>query len=303
MSASFTTRRSIHRGLATGLFATVAALGAFEVGARAPLPPPQEIGGLCYGPPRHDSPPPPTPPASLPRTTHPTRVCLPPPPRAACPPDMVHVTGNYCTKVRQTCDDWLDAKSLPFARCEKYKSPAHCIGKRVHMDFCIDRYEYTAPGHELPENFESFVTASKTCRDLGKRICTESEWNFACEGEAMRPYPYGFERKPVCNQDRMHLYVPGTHHDKLRDLRAPARANPGCVSPFGVYDMVGNLDEPVLRDDTHVMAPFRTALKGGWWMAARNRCRPATTAHDDYYNGIQTGVRCCKNAAHAKNSG
>jgi len=34
-------------------------------------------------------------------------------------------------------------------------------------------------------------------------------------------------------------------------------------------------------------------LKGGWWMPARNRCRPATTAHDDYYKDIQVGTRCC----------
>ena len=41
---------------------------------------------------------------------------------------------------------------------------------------------------------------------------------------------------------------------------------------------------------------FHNALKGGWWMAARNRCRPATTAHDDYYKDIQIGVRCCADA-------
>jgi Sulfatase-modifying factor enzyme 1 len=302
VSVSFTTRRWIRRTLALGLCATGAALGVFEVGASAPAPPPREIGGLCYGPPPRATQPHARAAAAPPKAEL-KLACTVPPPRAACPPDMVHVTGEYCTVVRQTCQDWLDEKALPFARCKKYEAPARCTGTHVHMDFCIDRYEYTAPGQTLPENFESFVTASKTCHDLGKRICAESEWNFACEGEAMRPYPYGFQRLPVCNQDRPNLYVPGTHQHKLRDLRAPARANPRCISPFGVYDMVGNLDEPVLRDDVHVMAPFRNALKGGWWMAARNRCRPATTAHDDYYNGIQTGVRCCKDPARAKNSG
>jgi hypothetical protein len=67
------------------------------------------------------------------------------------------------------------------------------------------------------------------------------------------------------------------------------------VSPFGVYDLVGNVDEPVLKDPPG-LAPFSNALKGGWWMPARNRCRPATTAHNDYFTGIQIGIRCCGNA-------
>jgi hypothetical protein len=40
-----------------------------------------------------------------------------------------------------------------------------------------------APGFE-PSRRES----------LGKRLYREAEWNFACEGEAMLPYPTGLER-------------------------------------------------------------------------------------------------------------
>ncbi|HWZ89514.1 MAG TPA: SUMF1/EgtB/PvdO family nonheme iron enzyme, partial [Polyangiaceae bacterium] len=134
------------------------------------------------------------------------------------------------------------------------------------------------------------------CGGLGKRVCTESEWNFACEGEDMRPYPYGFAREAACNQDRTDLYEPNPHYQVLADRREPAGARPGCVSPFGVYNMAGNMDEPVLREGSAHVEPHRNALKGGWWMAARNRCRPSTTAHDDYYKDIQVGVRCCSAA-------
>ncbi len=214
-------------------------------------------------------------------------------PASACPSGMVLVEGDYCTEVKQTCKHWLDDKKLPFARCGEYEKPARCVGQRIHMRFCIDRYEYTRPGEQLPANYQSFAIASRLCKKLGKRICTESEWNFACEGEQMRPYPYGWKREPVCNQDQPDLYKPNPRRRVLRDLRKPADANPRCVSPFGVYDMVGNLDEPVLKDDAHYGTRFRDALKGGWWMAGRNRCRPATTAHDDYYKDIQVGARCC----------
>jgi hypothetical protein len=211
----------------------------------------------------------------------------------SCPTGMVSVQGEYCTEVRHTCKRWLDDETLQYARCAEYEQPARCVGKRTAMRFCIDREEYTPPGANVPMNYASFVTASKVCKDLGKRICTESEWNFACEGEEMRPYPYGWTREPKCNQDRDDLYVQTPTKMLLKDHREPGSGRPECASPFGVLNMVGNVDEPVLREVARYNQPFRNGLKGGWWMAGRNRCRPATTAHDDYYQDIQVGVRCC----------
>ncbi len=44
-------------------------------------------------------------------------------------------------------------------------------------------------------------------------------------------------------------------------------------------------DEWVMRDVTP--GPWQSALKGGWWLPGRNRCRPATTAHDEHYRGTR----------------
>ena len=211
-----------------------------------------------------------------------------------CGPGMVLVSGNYCTEVDQVCSRWLDDEKLPFARCAEYSS-ARCIGQRKPMRFCIDQHEYTPPGETLPQNYASYQIASKTCRSLGKRLCGEVEWTFACEGEEMRPYAYGFSRQPVCNYDKSDLYEMQKGKQVLKDLRAPSGSHDACVSPFGVYDMAGNMDEPTRREHAFE-AKFNNALKGGWWMAARNRCRPATTAHDDYYKDIQVGIRCCMDA-------
>ncbi len=216
-----------------------------------------------------------------------------------CSKDMVRVDGQYCTEVKQDCVKWLDDPKLPFARCGEYAPESTCVGERVAMSFCIDRYEYTKPGETLPMNHASFVVASDTCKAIGKRVCTESEWNFACEGEEMRPYPYGFKREAKCNQDRPKEELYDASNKKrqvLADRRMANGANPECMSPFGVYDMVGNLDEPVLRETQRYAYPYRNGLKGGWWMPARNRCRPATTKHDDHYEDIQVGVRCCSDA-------
>ena len=209
-----------------------------------------------------------------------------------CPPDMAAVVGNYCTDVDYTCKTWLDPPDSPFARCGVYERPARCKGKREPMAFCMDRTEYTPPGETLPQNQASLLIAARVCKGIGKRLCTEREWNFACEGEEMRPYPYGFERVRVCNHDREDLYLEDPRKQVLADRRWQSGSRSECASPFGIFDMVGNLDEPVLKDPPGV-APFRTALKGGWWMPARNRCRPATTAHNDHFTGMQIGIRCC----------
>ncbi len=246
------------------------------------------------------SPPPPAPPPPVTSAAAPEVAPAVPitsgsePEVAPCPSDMVLVEGEYCTKVDHTCLEWMDDPALPFARCRRYLPKARCNGERRALRYCIDRFE-SADDDGMPVHHQSLFLADKRCKAQGKRLCTESEWNFACEGELMLPYPYGWERAPKCNQDREDLYENNPRRRVLRDLRQRNDPNSECVSPFGVYNMVGNLDEPVLRDGKH-LAPFRTALKGGWWMAGRNRCRPATTAHDDYYKDIQIGVRCCADA-------
>src|SRR5258706_447549 len=85
------------------------------------------------------------------------------------------------------------------------------------------------------------LRANLVCQAAGKRVCLESEWNFACEGEEMRPYPYGFRRDPAaCNADRTDIL---NDYGQLKDLRAPGNAYPRCVSPFGVRNLAGNLEE------------------------------------------------------------
>lgn len=218
----------------------------------------------------------------------------PPAPRA-CPADMVLVSGQYCPKVKHHCLEWLDDETLPFARCGRYAREAECLGERSELRFCIDRFESAGPDG-MPVNHQSFALAKQRCAAMGRRLCLEDEWNFACEGEEMLPYPYGLSREAKCNQDRTDLYERKAGGGlALKDLRQRNDAASECISPFGVYNLVGNVDEPVIRARGR-QPRFNNALKGGWWMAGRNRCRPATTAHDDYYRDVQIGVRCCADA-------
>jgi hypothetical protein len=84
----------------------------------------------------------------------------------------------------------------------------------------------------------------------------------------------------------------GKRRQVLKDNRRPSDADSAWREPSGstTWSATSTSRWPA----SHAYSPpFRNALKGGWWMAARNRCRPATTAHDDFYEDTQIGVRCC----------
>lgn len=210
----------------------------------------------------------------------------------ACGAGMALVEGKYCPDVRLNCKKYLDPKgAYEYFRCAEY-GPSTCLSKeRRPMRFCIDKHEFTEPGETLPANHRSWRDGDRACRKLGKRMCLESEYNFACEGENMQPYPYGFTRDATaCNADRDDVVNP---EGKLRDLRAPSGSYQRCDSPFGVSDLAGNLEEFVTIDRS---VPARPAMKGSYWQPGRNFCRAAQTAHDMYYNGTETGFRCCSDA-------
>ncbi len=234
----------------------------------------------------------------------------------ACPDEMALVHGNFCRAVEQRCLEYLhkgDAGAEDESRCERFERPSICKTSLRPMRFCMDRYEFTAKGDDRPITLVSWSDASKACEAEGKRLCTESEFSFACEGEEMRPYATGFEREPdKCNIDRPYLtptakMLPWDKCQKNKwcaadfkriDGRKKADENPECRSPFGIFDMNGNVNEWVSMPWKD--SPKRAAIKGGWWGPVRNRCRAITMAHDETYLGYEVGFRCCKEAEPAK---
>jgi formylglycine-generating enzyme len=221
--------------------------------------------------------------------------------REACPGGMVLVEGSWCPEVSQPCVEWKDDPAkTQFARCARYAEPSTCKSHREPTRFCIDKYE-SADDSGMPAADVSWTQAAAACQAVGKRLCKEHEWVFACEGEEMRPYPYGFVRNPaVCNFEISEGLA--TNKGELADKRQPVTANPDCVSPFGVVNMVGNIDEWVVLDKPHYSQvnggrKMMSGLKGGWWGPLRNRCRPTTVDHDEFFHELQTGYRCCADAS------
>jgi formylglycine-generating enzyme required for sulfatase activity len=174
--------------------------------------------------------------------------------------------------------------------------------RTVKMRFCIDRFEWPNRAGEQPALMISWNEAKAACEEAGKRLCTDREWTLACEGPKHLPYPYGIKRDPAaCNIDKPYpephpelIYNPLTQAAELArlDQRDPSGARARCVSPYGVYDMAGNVDEWVVNESQNGW-PHRSGLKGGYWGPVRTRCRPMTTAHEETFRYYQIGFRCC----------
>jgi formylglycine-generating enzyme len=224
---------------------------------------------------------------------------------AACPAGMVLVEGDYCTEVEHSCLESWFAEQNKKTVCEKFEPKATCVGQREKKRYCIDRYAWPGAEGERPEVMNNFYQAQVKCAAAGKRMCTESEWTFACEGPEMKPFPYGYERDPAkCNGD--HRWdSPKMNKVAARDPAELARLWRGvpngsqkeCVSDFGVHDLPANVDEVVANEHLSGKKALYSAVNTGgpWYKGVRNQCRPKIYTHDEGFYYYYLGFRCCSN--------
>lgn len=232
-------------------------------------------------------------------------------PEPGCPSGMRRVRGGYCPAPLQVCLEWNEVRvggEVERQQCRRYREPAECLAKaRVPMDFCMDELEWPNRRGAIPRNLTSWQEAKDTCEGIGKRLCTDVEFTFACEGEAMKPHVTGFVRDASkCSFDREYRerkYAFEKHDACLAsppcrealaeiDQRLPAGSMPECVSDHGIYDLNGNVNEWVALPGKGFSK--RAGLKGGWWGPVRDRCRPITTFHGESDFGYEVGFRCCR---------
>ncbi len=225
----------------------------------------------------------------------------------ACPDDMAHVVHEFCPVMQRHCSDSEYEPSNHITICHRFvPGQQRCLEARLHLDFCIDRYEYPNRAGAHPPVMIDWHEAERLCAAAGKRLCTESEWTAACEGPDELPFPYGHARDGArCNIDqpwrspqlsRLHSPNPAVRDAELGrlDQGVPSGARPGCVSGYGVFDLTGNFDEWVRADLPRVPPPrHAAALKGGAWGHVRNACRPVTTSHAPSFVYYFVSTRCC----------
>lgn len=217
-----------------------------------------------------------------------------------CGENQVEVDGDYCPALEQKCIRWMDPETTIPRRCSEFAPTGKCQGKTIKKHFCIDKFEYPNKLGEKPVVMKTWYEAADACKAQGKRLCGDSEWTLACEGQERLPYPYGYERNSqACNIDKPHPDVneaamanPLTRDAEVARLwqGENSGSREACVSPFGAMDMTGNVDEWVINESG---MPYKSGLKGGYWGPVRDRCRPMTTAHYENFVFYQIGFRCC----------
>lgn len=152
--------------------------------------------------------------------------------------------------------------------------------------FCIDKYEYPNQAGKTPMYAVSWDVANKLCISQGKRLCTEKEWEKACAGPYGRIWPFGDTfMEGYCN-----IYGGGM---------SSAGSNPMCKSPYGAYDMTGNLSEWTASTMTVDYASPKNRklprfVKGGSHKdhPVYSRCAFTDSSMPDYVSET-VGFRCC----------
>lgn len=106
------------------------------------------------------------------------------------------------------------------------KQPAQKMSMKA---FCIDKFEYPNQPGEAPMRSVSWLEAGNLCKEKGKRLCSEYEFEKACRGPSSTLYAYG---------DGFASNVCPSSAD---DYGSGQFTN--CVSGFGVQDMSGGVFE------------------------------------------------------------
>ena len=206
---------------------------------------------------------------------------------------------------------------------------------RIHLDaYYIDKYEVTVgqygefldtnsfdpppswttmaqPSYEnRPVVNVDWKDANNYCKWAGKRLPTEAEWEKAARGTDQRIYPWGND--PPTPQRANYGKTTWDNHAAL----VPVGQLEDSKSPYGIYDMAGNVWEWVsdwYDPDYYTNSPLRNpagpesgkyrVMRGGSWDLAPENLRSSrrdfnimSTADYDSpaYRNFNSGFRCAK---------
>jgi formylglycine-generating enzyme required for sulfatase activity len=209
------------------------------------------------------------------------------------------VEGLHHENVQRLCLDYRAGHCLAIFPGVVAREP-----RATPVRVCMDQYEWPNRAGAAPEVMMRFVDAEASCASVGKRLCTEFEWETACEGPDLLPWPYGWAYTPgICNSDKPYKPVSeaklASNNVHVREAEArrawqgaPSGSFPSCTSVHGVNDLTGNVEEWVTSSRPEW--PYRSSLKGGYWSKPWSGCRGTNESHGPLFRFYEVGFRCCQ---------
>jgi formylglycine-generating enzyme required for sulfatase activity len=174
-----------------------------------------------------------------------------------------------------------------------------------------------------PMNCVNWSGAQEYCTFLGKRLPSEAEWEKAARGAAGYSYPWGNEAS-TCDYAVMSDPATSSRAGCGYNQTWPVGSKPQGVSPYGAYDLAGNVSEWVA--DWFDASYYRTdytdpdgspaenplgpssgeekVLRGGNWRLPSEALRAAKRYHENplsfFHDG--SGFRCALSVSSSNDS-
>lgn len=211
------------------------------------------------------------------------------------PEHQVYLKGFYLDQKEVTQEEYLR-----FAKMTKRAIP------RIEV-FDDDQSKVLQP--QLAAMSVSWDEAAAYCKWAGKRLPSEAEWEKAGRGESKKKYPWG--NVFVTNAAN----VDGSE-DGYKYLAPPGSFDAGR-SPYGLYDMTGNVAEWVedsYSENYYKKSPFRDpkgpenddlkVVRGGSWRETEHNARLSKRfAAKHWRTDVTIGIRCASDLDQTADNG